>query len=61
MCGTMRSRPEASLVLPAADHVAPGDFFGNITIGSLTSSRELGYLDSKVGMRTFQAKIRFDF
>jgi hypothetical protein len=41
--------------------VAPGDFFGNITIGSLTSSRELGYLDSKVGMRTFQAKIRFDF
>jgi len=41
--------------------VAPGDFFGNITIGSLTSSRELGYLDSKVGMRTFQAKIRIDF
>jgi hypothetical protein len=41
--------------------VAPGDFSGNITIGSLTASRELGYLDSKVGMRTFQAKIRFDF
>jgi len=41
--------------------VAPGDFFGNITVGSLTSSRAMGYLDSKVGMRTFQAKIRLDF
>jgi hypothetical protein len=41
--------------------VAPGDFSGNITMGNLTTSREMGWLDSRVGMRTFQAKIRFDF
>jgi hypothetical protein len=41
--------------------VAPGDFSGNITMGNLTASREMGWLDSRVGMRTFQAKIRFDF
>lgn len=47
--------------------VAPGDFFGNITVGSTGHSywyapaQPLGYLDSKVGARTFQAKLRFDF
>jgi hypothetical protein len=47
--------------------VAPGDFSGNITVGSTTHSvwyapaQPMGYLDSKVGQRTFQAKIRMDF
>jgi hypothetical protein len=48
--------------------VAPGDFSGNITMGNLTATSifdsaryPMGYLDSKVGARTFQAKIRFDF
>ena len=48
--------------------VAPGDFSGNITMGNLTGTSifdsaryPLGYLDSKVGARTFQAKFRFDF
>jgi len=47
--------------------VAPGDFFGNITVGSLGVSQwwapayRMGYLDSKVGARTFQAKVRIDF
>jgi len=47
--------------------VAPGDFFGNITVAQLGSSvwwapnYKMGYLDSKVGARTFQAKIRIDF
>jgi hypothetical protein len=47
--------------------VAPGDFSGNITIGSIGHSyfwapaQPLGYLDSKVGARTFQAKVRIDF
>jgi hypothetical protein len=45
--------------------VAPGDFFGNITLMDLswanTANRNAGFLDSKVGARTFQAKLRFDF
>jgi hypothetical protein len=47
--------------------VAPGDFSGNITIGNLSRApfwapnQPMGYLDSKVGARTFQAKIRIDF
>jgi hypothetical protein len=48
--------------------VAPGDFSGNITVASVAPTsffdpinRPMGYLDSKVGVRTFQAKIRFDF
>jgi len=47
--------------------VAPGDFSGNITVGTIGPSvwyapnQDLGYLDSKVGARTFQAKVRFDF
>jgi len=44
--------------------VAPGDFFGNYTIMDLqwyATDRNAGYLDSKVGARTFQAKVRIDF
>jgi hypothetical protein len=47
--------------------VAPGDFSGNITVAQLGPSLwyapnyRMGYLDSKVGARTFQAKVRIDF
>jgi len=48
--------------------VAPGDFAGNISSMDLSwlnpilyGNRSAGYLDSKVGSRTFQAKVRFDF
>ena len=44
--------------------VAPGDFGGNYTLMDLqwyAADRDAGYLDSKVGARTFQAKVRFDF
>jgi hypothetical protein len=47
--------------------VAPGDFSGNITIGGIqrapfyAPNQPMGYLDSKVGARTFQAKVRIDF
>jgi len=49
--------------------VAPTDFGGNYTLMDLSgglfgngfNNRAMGYLDSKVGARTFQAKLRFDF
>lgn len=46
--------------------VAPGDFSGNFTMMSLGPAfffapNAPGYLDSKVGACTFQAKIRIDF
>ena len=46
---------------------APGDILGNFPLMDLswvngyTNMRNMGYLDTKVGARTFQAKIRFDF
>ena len=46
---------------------APGDFSGNYTVmdvswlNGLLYNRNAGYLDNKVGARTFQAKVRFDF
>jgi hypothetical protein len=46
--------------------VAPTDMSGNYSLMNLGASnnsnnRPMGFLDSKVGARTFQAKIRFDF
>jgi len=47
---------------------APGDFFGNYPLMTmdwlnplLYGTHNAGYLDNKVGARTFQAKLRFDF
>ncbi len=44
---------------------APGDFAGNITMVDINwfnfANRAPGYLDTKIGARTFQAKIRIDF
>ncbi len=40
---------------------AIGDFSGNFTIMNLSSVNDPGRLETKVGARTFQGKLRFDF
>jgi hypothetical protein len=54
------------LTLSGSRVAAPGDIWGNFPLMDLSwqngfNMRNMGYLNSKVGARTFQAKIRFDF
>ncbi len=57
--GAAASSGVARVVVPSApaavmgNYTGSGEFFGSL--------RPLGYVDAKVGARTFQAKIRLDF
>jgi len=57
--------PSNGYLWAGSREAAPGDVYGNFPLMDLswvnTSNRNMGYLDTKVGARTFQAKIRFDF